>query len=186
MNTVLNNIPSIIELTNKQQAIHQDYVSLFGVLVQLQGSNPDSAQVIILQGLAQNDGHYPGAFSRNLLIAANLLDYDEPIVLPEAFKSSEIIPDLPVTSNRPYEAKTLNVFPNPANDYMVVDYNTKGKTGNIIIVITNMNGQSVYQKSCTSSRDQVVVTTKEWQNGVYVISLYVNGKIIKNKKVTIN
>ncbi|MCD4698166.1 MAG: T9SS type A sorting domain-containing protein [Bacteroidales bacterium] len=185
MNAVLNNIPSGFDLSNTQQIVHQDYLSLFNILEQLAGNEMevDSAQAVQLEMLAQNDDFFPGAYARDILIAAGLMEYEEPIILPEILKSSEIIADEPLyPSDKP---EVLKVFPNPAKDYIIVEYNTEGELGDVFLRINDITGKPVHAKVYTTNRDQVVISTKEWKSGVYLISLSINGKTIESTKVTI-
>ncbi len=185
MNNVLNNIPSGFDLTNTQQAVHQDYLSLYNILEQLEGNEllVDSVQASQLEILAEHDDWFPGAYARDILIAAGLMDYEEPIILPDILKSSEVIEN--ETFGFDDKPEVLNVFPNPAEDYIIVDYNTEGYFGDILLSIIDLTGKPVYAEVCSINRDQKVVNTKDWKAGVYLITLYVNGRTIESKKVSI-
>jgi hypothetical protein len=79
----------------------------------------------------------------------------------------------------------LKVSPNPARDFIVVDYNTDGKKGEILLTVTDMKGYTVHSEAFASGRDQVVVHTTGWEKGTYVASLTVNGKPVATSKVTV-
>jgi hypothetical protein len=185
MNAVIGSIPGTFALTSVEQAVHQDYTALCGILQQLDGSLPEegTAQGSTLMLLAEEEEYFPGACARNLLIAAGLLQYQEPIILPDLTKSSKVRGgSYGKGQERP---DMLKVSPNPAKDFIVVDYNTDGKKGEILLTVTDMKVYTVHSETFTSGRDQVVVGTTGWEKGTYVVSLTVNGKPVANSKVTV-
>jgi hypothetical protein len=151
---LLSAIPIQFELTSLEAAVHQDYVALFSVLNQLNGELPadGSQEATDLELLAENDEHYPGACARNLLIVAGLMDYDEPVVLPEEeLKSAEFFNhDL---FNDPGKPEALTIFPNPAGNYFIINYNAEDYTGEISIKVSDMNGKLLVTKQYTLGRN---------------------------------
>lgn len=71
--------------------------------------------------------------------------------------------------------KTLNVFPNPVNDVLTV----KGLTGDFDVLITDINGKVVY--SNPSANGNLEIPTKQYQSGVYLLSVINKGvsKVVK-------
>ncbi|MFW5762348.1 MAG: T9SS type A sorting domain-containing protein, partial [Cyclobacteriaceae bacterium] len=185
MNNVLNSIPSSFSLSNSEQAIHQDYLFLFNMLEQLSGNELliDEAQALQLETLLERDDYFPGAYARDILFAAGFIDYEEPIIIPEAFKSSEFVENEPFNSfDKP---EILNVFPNPADDYIVVDYNADGHNGIVLLSIIDLNGKPVFAEVQNMQRNQKVISTQDWKSGIYLVTVSVNGSTIKSRKLTI-
>jgi hypothetical protein len=183
--TVINSVPSAFDLTPIEESVHQDYVSLFTVLNQLNGSYPTegSQEASELELLASKDENYPGACARNMLIAAGLMDYEEPVILPEEeFKCTEVIENNGVKSKKP---DVLNVFPNPASDYLIIDYNAEDYKGEITIEANDIYGKLLFTKKYTIRLNQEILSTVELHSGVYSVSLMINGEIIESKKITI-
>jgi len=185
MNTVLGNIPSAFELSNMQQAIHQDYLTLFIILEQLSGNEllVDTVQAVQLETLIERDDYFPGAYARDILLAAGFIDYEEPIIIPEAFKSSEVVEN--ETFNSFDKPEILNVFPNPASDYIVIDYNAEGHNGIVLLSIIDLNGKPVFAEVQNMQRNQKVISTQDWNSGIYLVTVSVNGSTIKSRKLTI-
>jgi hypothetical protein len=183
MNAMIGSVTGTFALSSVEHSIHQDYATLCGILQQLDGNLPDegSAHASALMLLAEEEEYFPGACARNLLIAAGLLQYQVPIILPDLTKSSKVKGGS-YGKERP---DMLKVFPNPARDFLVVDYNTDGKQGAILLAVTDMKGYTVHSEAFASGRDQVVVSTTGWKKGVYAVSLTVNGKPVANSKVTV-
>ena len=183
---VLNSIPSEFELTPYEETVHQDYISLFNILAQLNGNLPveASTEATQLELLAFGDEHFPGACARNLLLAAGLIEYEEPIILPEeGLKSSKAIGNLSDKSTG--KPEVLKVFPNPAGDYFIAEYNADGYTGVVSLFVTDITGKTVFSHQYSSYHDQVVINSEDWSSGVYQVSLMVNGKFIKSEKVRV-
>lgn len=79
----------------------------------------------------------------------------------------------------------LNVFPNPADNYIVVDYNVEGHNGIVLLSIIDLNGKPVFAEVQNAKRNQKVISTTDWKSGVYLVTVSVNGSTIKSKKLTI-
>lgn len=184
MNTVLNNIPSSFELSATEQSIHQDYLVLFNVLGQLSGNELliNESHAAQLETLIERDGFFPGAYARDILFAAGFINYEEPINIPEILKSSEAIEDDKHIFGKP---EVLNVFPNPANDYIIVDYNTEGHNGIVLLSIIDLNGKPVFAEVQNETRNQKVISTINWKSGVYLVTVSVNGSTIRSSKLTV-
>jgi hypothetical protein len=183
---VLNSIPTEFELTPSEVSVHQDYISLFNILILLNGNLPVEASTgaIQLELLASSDEHFPGACARNLLYAAGLIEYEEPIILPEeGLKSSEAIGNR--SDKNTYKPEVLKVFPNPAGDYFIAEYNADGYIGYVSLIVTNVTGKPVFSRQYLSYRDQVVINSEDWSSGIYHLSLMVNEIIVKSEKVSI-
>jgi len=185
MSSILSSIPSDYVLTSNQQAIHQDYLTLFGMLEQLSGNEllVDSVQAVQLESLIERDEYFPGAYARDILFAAGFIEYEEPIVIPEILKSSEVTAD--ETFNSFDSPEILNVFPNPANDYVVVDYIAEGKNGIVLLSIIDLNGKPMFAEVQNEIRNQKVISTTNWKSGIYLVTVSVNGSTIKSRKLTI-
>jgi photosystem II stability/assembly factor-like uncharacterized protein len=184
--SILFTISSSFNFAPVQQTVHQEYLSLFSVLTQLNGNLPaeGSPEESALELLATDEENYPGACARNLLYAAGLIEYEEPIILPEdELKSSEAVDH--ELSNHTGKPETLKVFPNPAGDYVIVEYDTEGYSGNISISVIDITGRKVFINNYSIKCDQIVVKTREWASGIYQINVLINGKVIKSEKVTV-
>ena len=194
VNSVLSGITDDFVLNTTQNLIHQDYLSYFEIMNTLvsQGKTimeSDSAQIVSLQTLANNDNYLPGIYARNILIALAKINYHEPYILPNPFKATEAI-YYPVTE---LEKKNyLKIFPNPARNFIIVEYNTDLESylennvqHNIILRFTDMNGKLIRIQHFNNTRDQIVISTKSFNPGVYICNLFVDGKLIDTSKFTI-
>lgn len=122
-------------------------------------------------------------YSRNILLALNEIDYDEPILLPDILKSSEAL-EAYQDLMRTEPPKFLKVKPNPANDYIIVEYSLD-KIENSAIEIVDINGKPVIKYSVYQEENQEVIDTRDWKAGIYLAIIKTNGNILESVKFTV-
>ena len=189
LNSELNNIPTVFTLSTEEQQTHQDYLIYIGLLQELQYDTindhyPDSSQVATLFALADTCYDLPSAHVRNMLIHFGLISYDEPVYFPFALNSS-------VTWQNPFKefdfpkSSSLSLFPNPAGDYFIIEYSIARSYERAMIVIHDMKGKHVRNFNLKGNQNQVVIPTGDLNNGVYIVSIYINNKLEDSKKITL-
>jgi PKD repeat protein len=67
---------------------------------------------------------------------------------------------------------STNVFPNPANDQVTINY-TLMNSQNVAVVVMSMNGQIIYnsEEQRGAGLQKLVLNTAEWPTGLYLINL---------------
>lgn len=75
--------------------------------------------------------------------------------------------------------KQLNVYPNPANNFVTV----ANLPSNSTILITDITGKLIYTSKVAA--DNTVIGTENFRSGVYFISIESNGSVV-NRKLVIN
>jgi hypothetical protein len=93
--------------------------------------------------------------------------------------------ELDPTGINTVHSNSIQVFPNPADDYIVVDFNTDGNNGIVLLSIIDLNGKPVFAEVQNEIRNQRVIKTRDWKAGVYLVTISVNGSTIKSRKLTI-
>ena len=187
---VLNDIPSQFELTTEEADAHVQMVAYYNLLSDLaqEGKtflDADSLQLETLFDIEAVETGITHVFARNILIALGEIEYEEPIILPDLFKSSEAMADYEELLSKATEATGyIKVQPNPAKDYIIVEYDLQNKTGGVI-KINNVNGNLKYAKDIFNKKDQLTVDTREWNAGIYIVTLKINGRLIESVKFTI-
>ncbi len=185
---VLNNIPGQYSLDDDGQQRHTNMVNIYTMLAALyeNGNTNDSlnaGQLTELQTLA-TDGTIPArAYARNILLAIGEMEYDEPVLFPNPFKSSIAIDDY----NELLKAEApqqLSVYPNPSRGYVILEYKIEPETQGTIR-IKDMAGNSLDEFATTNTHNQVTLVCKGWKPGVYIASLNIDGKTIESIKFTL-
>ena len=85
-----------------------------------------------------------------------------------------------------YEA--LKLFPNPARDYVIIDFDLgslKPEKGNGILRVSNIEGKEIETLSLNKTSDQVVFSVKDYKPGTYLFMLYYNGRMVDSKRLII-
>jgi hypothetical protein len=90
-----------------------------------------------------------------------------------------------LTGTTPLRTNLIKVFPNPANDYLVIDFGNYSSMSGYEINILNATGKSVYNSLINKS--SVKIDLNSWTGkGVYFIRIFdTQGSRIENRKIVI-
>jgi predicted glutamine amidotransferase len=123
-------------------------------------------------------------FALNYLIDLAEVEYEEPIQIPEILKSSEAIGSFTsINNNR--EPQSLKITPNPAKDFIMIEYELEPTT-KASIEIHDVAGKPVYSMQISNSSDKITLDTQTWDTGMYVATLKINGKVKQTIKLSIS
>ncbi len=181
--TALQNL-DLETIPEHHRAIQPGYLELAGVLNQLFTDTTyvltdDSLSVEALFVLA-NEDNAAGVSARNLLSAFSLISYEPSVTLPETgLKFSPVNKKPKTKGNNPQEK--FHVFPNPADDYIVIAYQLE-KEGELSIV--SQDGRIVYSQLINPGHNQVVVRINLFTSGIYIARM-VEGKKVQSAKFTV-
>jgi len=84
-----------------------------------------------------------------------------------------------------YDLQTIKLYPNPASDQIVIDYE-------IIYVkeaklqIYNSIGAVVFSKELKNKQDKIKIPVSDYKNGLYFCSLQIDGKLLNTRKIIVN
>ena len=177
---IINSIPSFHLLNSYQQEEHQRYMTYYNCVkraIQYDTTLTfDSIQISRLDSLVSTDTNYyflPTVYAKNSLLSAGLMGYDEKLYYDSAVQPQHAIHEKYVTpeNNESY----LKIYPNPASDYIVIDYNYSGSRSEVAIGFCGINGQVFKSVKIQRFKDQKIIDIHDIPNGLYIISL-VNGK----------
>lgn len=153
------------------------YIMLAGILDQLATDSSyvlsqDTAAIEALLTLATADNS-AGASARDLLSAYRIISYEPSVTLPDTSLKSSLVVKKPKTKGKSSQAM-LHVFPNPANDFIVIAYRLE-KEGDLTIV--SQDGRIVHSQIINPGHNQVVVRVNYLTSGIYI------ARILEEKKV---
>lgn len=192
MNNVIDTIPLSFTLNDEEQLEYNDYLTLFNISKQLQCDTAsifdlDSVAVASLLTMSGNDDIMPGVYARNILISTGKLQYNEPFNIPDSLKSS-LIKEYDLLKDKVdfHDKSLLKVFPNPAGDFIIIAFEVNGNCANITFRITDANGKFVLEKRSGKSRDQFVIQTKNWKQGIYLVQMLSSEKLENTAKFIIS
>ena len=126
--------------------------------------------------------------SASLALIQNLYANDhEPILLPDNTKSSKQRIRYPKTGKINNES-FIKIFPNPAKQYVILEYNLKDKFQSgqsAIISIATIDGKHIDTIQLGKQQDQILLSTTTYSSGIYICTLSLSGKHLENQKFTI-
>ncbi|MFZ4707297.1 MAG: T9SS type A sorting domain-containing protein [Bacteroidales bacterium] len=185
---VLSNVPANFSLSAEELTTHQNMVTYYNWLVAIKQNQgnilyPDMAQQQQLWNIAQADSSGAGVYARNLLVSLDETTYNEPIVLPDMYKSTQAMEDYDKLLNSALP-RFMKVFPNPASEYVIFEYQLETDV-KATVSIQDIHGITIESRNTTGLHDQITIITRKWKPGVYVASLKVNGRLVESAKFTI-
>jgi hypothetical protein len=185
---ILSSIPLNFSLTNAELLRHQKYIDYVHFLISsriYQGYNEidTSTQESLLRIASSSDGEIQ-AFSRNILLSENLINYKEPFIFPsQTFKSIEFkkhYSKIVITDN------SLKLYPNPALNYVFVDYSLAETTSRQSIKILDMSGRIYHELAIFEQRGLIMIPLKSLSNGIYIIQTCQKNSPVISKKLIIS
>jgi hypothetical protein len=84
-----------------------------------------------------------------------------------------------------HELQTIKLYPNPASDYIVIDYEIL-YVKEAKLQIYNSIGAVVFSKELKDKHDKIKIPVANYKNGLYFCSLQIDGKLLNTRKIIIN
>ncbi len=181
--STINNIPNVFELNEKEESYHQNYEVLLDILkrIHCDSIQLNSAMVQSLLSIHSNRSK-AGVYARNLLIQDSIVTYNEPIYLPDLYKSS---PTPEFTYPETDKKSQIDIFPNPAGNYFIIEFEISEFNNNSKIVISDLNGKLLKSFLLKEDINQQVIPTGGFVSGTYLVQLYQNNQLIEVEKIVI-
>lgn len=155
------------------------------VFMQWLASNPlmDTTSLGSLSIFLQSHSSSVSSAARGLLIANGLLEYNEPYLTPDLTKSSVV--RNPVKNSIIPTKSLLKVYPNPAHDFITIEYNTNNDKANVVVELSDESGRKVHSQQLVRQLDAIIIDTRHYKSGNYFVSLIVDNKIANSAKFVI-
>ena len=182
---VIDSIPVLFSLTDEELQAHGSMADYFELKEEVNGLVPDSLQVAALHGLAMDTEGRARVYARNSLLVLGEVEYEEPVLYPNLEKSAQADLEHETLIKQAKDRKQVEVFPNPAGDYMIVKWELEKAAEGLLIRLGNSKGQVVLEMEASGRQNQQLIKTGHLEAGVYVVSLYANGNLIDSEKVSI-
>lgn len=175
------------DLKGMELDINNAYDDYFGVLQSMENdtiapTDLDSSNVSVLINIANSELPMISSYARGLLLKGNYINYSESIYLPTTNKSARIY------SNDKIDEADINsglkLMPNPAKNYLIVEYEFSSGNNNGIIIVRDMLGNLVKSKGLNNTHDQITLDLTDMPSGMYIVSLYSANKLIDSKQLS--
>lgn len=145
----------------------------------------DSIHISTLETLASNNMYLPGVYSRNILLANGLSDYEEPVVLPDPFKSVETRKDYSKLGFDEVKRSFLLVYPNPTRHYFIAEYHLDRDYNDLYLEILDVTANKIGELNIEGKQNQAVIPVKDLKPGIYFIRLIAGGVVMDTQKMII-
>ena len=185
---ILNSIPIDFDLNVSDQDYYNDYVKYFNILLTLNRNKIslckiDSLTTENLNNLANNSFGIVYLYAENLLKNNNLGSYTEPYVFPDTVVSvnKTLSNHSKYTTEQPNNSG-FKIYPNPAKNYISVEYKVDDIVSDINLKIINSNGKTVDIIKLTNKVGICNLDTRKYKSGIYIINLYNDNKLLQSSK----
>ena len=185
---ILAQIPYSFELSTYQTDLHNGYEDYFDLLLELnsQGKGPtevDSTQKGLLYSLMQNTDEILKAYCLNILISTDRLVYSEPYIFPDTVSTkSTQVNESNIDNSFLKSSDFLRLYPNPAKEYITVEYQLPYSFKDGIIEIFNVNGLKIEVMKLGKSWGQKIIDLRTYKSGSFTIRLRNGGKTLQSIK----
>ena len=136
-----------------------------------------TAQKASLYNIHQNSNGRAGAWAMNILRTVDTLSYKENYLLPTVGNKTGIVkrkrPD-----NKVFESNKLKVYPNPAKDYVIVEYQLAGDADKAVIKVIDNNGFIRQTIEPQNNHGFTVIDTRSLETGTYICHVSANDELV--------
>jgi len=146
----------------------------------------DSLQVQSLMSMIESDTNYlflPTILARNALISAGHSCYYEPLVFDSGLKSTKNNNNR--KKHRIASREIFRVFPNPANNFVIVDYKVHPDYVNLTLCISSINGNTCDLVRLNKYQDQKIYNTTALDPGSYILTILADGLHLTPQKLIV-
>ena len=184
---MLSAIPSEFELSTAQTDYHAYFQDYFGVLLALQSQNKtfsdiDSTQKATMYDVMDYTGGLLHAYARNLLIYTDGLEYHEPYILPDTTNNKSTNATIPGRYSIWDEANSFILYPNPAQEYVTLEYNLQYGINSPVVEIYSTTGVHINTFRLQNNQGVKIIDLRDYTSGTYIIRLTNNGKLLQVSK----
>jgi hypothetical protein len=185
--STLQSIPAEFQLTEEQEDVYQDYLTYYGIIKMMNDSSTnayelDSISINALSEIMDYEYAQVGGFARGLLVNGNHIQFYENVAPVGEYKSSGISACRLIKPGNKINDH-LKVFPNPATDYIIADFNTPVFSAYGEILILDLIGKICKKIPLVKYQDQIVINLANLTSGTYTVMLLIDHKLIESEKL---
>lgn len=186
---LLDIIPEQFDLTGAQSLILDHWNELADIQIRLSSDtisifNLDSLAIERLITLSQYED-VPACKAQNMLQLLGIEEIGPYYILPEdgqkSYAENPPKSKLPDSRSESY----IKLYPNPANNYIIAEYNMTDLQGKAILRICSASGRQQFYQQLTSKEHFYIIRTKEWPNGIYYYNFIIDKKTCQSGKIVI-
>ena len=182
----LNEI-SLSELSDNELIHHQLFEEYIDIMVEQLADNKsllemDSLALSEVKEIFNDATGMLKTFARNILVVADSLTYSEPYLFPDNLKSTKIR-RIPVKKS--YSSNYLRIYPNPAYNWIVIDYSVVEEFEHGLIRFYDSQGKLFKQLHVNDNHDYIVFPLTDFKSGIYFCNFIANNRVIESAKLVV-
>jgi len=177
----MTSIPNEVSLTGTEAKEHAEQLAFMQWLVEHPAISEE--QFEDLSNFIESPSNAVSAAAHSIMVAHQLLDYQEPYLVPDLTKSIEV--KKTKTQTPEISNDIIRIYPNPGKDYITVEYSVEGNNNFRYYEITDQSGKVVKKSNLGKSADQVIIDTRDLASGSYYISLISGNKNVAGTRFVI-
>lgn len=186
--TTLTDVESDFELTENQEDEHDYYSDYFNLLLYQRSigktyTDLDSSQLVTLNDIIDNTYGKVGSYARNLSYATKGIFHHERIMFPDNTEKSEKV-EWELTNEGEKENTYFKLYPNPAREYISIEYNFDHTVSNLGFKIITLQGVDVLHFATSHNQGLHNIDLRDWKPGTYIIILVSGSKSLQSEKFT--
>ena len=136
--------------------------------------------------LAVNNDELPGMLAKAIQMQVDTsFHYNEPIYVNDDIQEARSKVNTKIINKPKNTQETINIYPNPAKDYLIVDYRNNSLAKEILIEITDMQGRLQLKKLLNVKSTQNLIDIHNFVNGLYNFTIFVDGKQKATNKIVV-
>ena len=170
---------------NTQYAEYSQYLNILSAMRQeeIPYEELTAQQKEDLLALAETGEFFPAAYARAMLLRhVPEFSYEEPIYLPVIQSQRK---RNPIKQDSANEDVTFSVFPNPAKEYVIVEYKLTESDLDAVIKITDSKGVLIKQYGVKQAIGQQLIDCNSVPPGLYNFTLITRRNKVISKKVSV-
>ena len=174
--TLANMLPDLYGLQGDQFLDHADYIRLIGLYQTLNSSDRTvfeltAAETNMVKGIAGEGVGVSRLIAQSLLeaVTGEITETCHDPEIPETLNGGRGRAMMYESSINKLAGFTVNVSPNPATTWVVVDYTLPSKTSKASVIITNTLGVTVISTELNGDQGQKVLDLRDLADGMYFV-----------------
>lgn len=183
----LSEVTSDFSLNAYETTVHTGFEDYLNLMLTLKSENKDISEIdsvnkTAFYSIMQNSHDLPQAFARNILIKTDRFEYHEPYIFPDttSTKSAMAIG----YDYNPFKktGNNIKLYPNPANNYIAIEYIIPLNVDNSVIEIVSLTGTKMELMRLDKGVGQKIIDLRSYSPGTYIVRQYIDGKATYSEK----
>ncbi|PKP44982.1 MAG: hypothetical protein CVT94_19255 [Bacteroidetes bacterium HGW-Bacteroidetes-11] len=175
-------IPNEINLSDTDLTEHEEQSAFMQWLIQNPVIGEENSE--LLNYFVHSTSTSVSSAARSIMVAHNLLEYNEPYLSPDLTKSAEVKKPKAEAAGKLKEV--IRVYPNPGKDFVTLEYSLGDNFNSYSYEVSDQTGKIVKKGSLGRSADQIIIDTRDLTSGNYYLNLISGSKNVASARFVIS